>query len=529
MFGTLGLDNDGDGLTDDTGGDADCLVNNAPTADAGSPQTVAVLSTVTLDGSLSSDLDVGDTLTYAWTFNSVPGGSALTVLTNPTTVNPTFVPDVPGTYDVQLIVNDGTVDSAPDNVLISTQNSAPVANAGPDQSAPVFGETVTLDGSGSFDVDGDTITYAWTWVTRPALSTAAFSNPAIVNPTFDIDVSGTYEAQLIVDDGTVSSAPDVVQITTANTAPVANAGTDQTVFVTDLVTLDGSGSSDVDLDGLTFSWSITSQPGTATLSDPTAVGPTFTADAFGTYTVQLTVNDGTADSVADTVLITTDNSAPVANAGGDQSVAQFDTVTLDGSASTDVDGHGITYAWSILSGPDAPPLNLPTTVNPTFDATGVGTYVVQLIVTDDGPGNLTNTDTMSVSTTGNTAPVANAGPDQSDINGATITLDGSASSDPDLDGLTYAWSFTSTPPGSGAALANATTVAPSFIIDVSGDYVVQLIVTDDGIGNLSSPPDTVTVTTDNSAPVADAGPDQSIVINDLVLLEAPATSTRSTR
>ena len=71
-------------------------------------------------------------LAYNWSLTSVPAGSSAT-LSNPTSVNPTFVIDVFGDYEAQLIVNDGTVDSTPNVVIISTLNSAPVANAGEDQ------------------------------------------------------------------------------------------------------------------------------------------------------------------------------------------------------------------------------------------------------------------------------------------------------------------------------------------------------------------------------------------------------------
>ena len=102
-----------------------------------------------------------------------------------------------------------------------------------------------------------------------------------------------------------------------NTPPVADAGPDQTGFGSATITLNGSGSSDLDGDSLTFSWTLTSVPAdsVATLSDPTAVMPTFVIDAFGTYEANLIVSDGTDDSVPDTVMITTLNSAPVADAG----------------------------------------------------------------------------------------------------------------------------------------------------------------------------------------------------------------------
>ena len=114
---------------------------------------------------------------------------------------------------VQLIVNDGTVDSLPDTVTITTQNSRPVANAGPDQTVLV-GDTVTLDGSGSQDADGDPLTFFWSFTSRPAGSTVTLSDPGAVKPTFVIDLPGTYVSQLIVNDGKIDSLPDTVVITT---------------------------------------------------------------------------------------------------------------------------------------------------------------------------------------------------------------------------------------------------------------------------------------------------------------------------
>ena len=277
--------------------------NTAPVADAGADQTPYVNNTVTLNGSGSYDVD-GNLLSYSWAFTTVPQGSAAS-LVNPTSVNPTFAVDKAGTYVVSLIVNDGTVNSAADTVTISTLNSAPVANAGLDQSVYV-GNTVTLDGSGSSDVDGDVLTYSWLFTSRPSGSTAALNDTTSANPTFTVDNAGTYVASLIVNDGTVNSAPDTITISTINVAPVANAGADQSVNVGDSVTLNGGGSSDADGDTLTYSWAFTTKPAesTATLSGTTTENPTFTADEEGTYVVSLIVNDGTVNSSPDTVTIT---------------------------------------------------------------------------------------------------------------------------------------------------------------------------------------------------------------------------------
>ena len=103
----------------------------------------------------------------------------------------------------------------------------------------------------------------------------------------------------------------------ANTAPVADAGTDQTVAVNATVQLDGSASSDADNDPFSYAWSFTSRPADsqAVLSDPTAVRPTFSADQAGSYEVRLIVNDGVVNSAADTVSVTS-NAGETSNSGG---------------------------------------------------------------------------------------------------------------------------------------------------------------------------------------------------------------------
>jgi K319L-like, PKD domain/Thrombospondin type 3 repeat len=184
--------------------------NSKPIADAGPDQTLHVTDLVLLDGSGSSDVD-GDPLTYQWSLTAKPAGSAAT-LSDSNAIYPTFVADLTGMYIVQLIVNDGTVNSDPDTVTITSENVKPVASAGPDQTVTV-GDTVALDGSGSNDADVDPLTYQWSLTTKPAGSTATLSDPNAVNPTFVADRGGTYVAQLIVNDGTVNSDPDTVMIT----------------------------------------------------------------------------------------------------------------------------------------------------------------------------------------------------------------------------------------------------------------------------------------------------------------------------
>ena len=476
-----------------------CPVSNvAPVANAGPNQTVTTGTTVTLNGSSSSDAD-GNPLTYLWSFVSIPAGSGAT-LTGSTTVKPTFLADKTGQYVVHLIVNDGVVSSTPATVTITTTpgNTAPVANAGPDQTVQM-GATVMLNGSGSNDVDGNPLTYQWTFVTVPTGSTATLLNPTNVMPTFVADVVGQYVVKLLVNDGKVTSTQNTVTITTTggNTAPVANAGPDQSVPVGTTVTLNGSGSNDADQNPLTYDWSFISIPSgsAATLSNPTAAKPSFVADKAGQYVVQLIVNDGTVNSTPDTVTIAaaTGNTAPVANAGPDQSVQVGASVILDGSASTDADRNALTYHWALTAKPagSAATLANSTTAMPNFIADVVGQYIGQLIV-NDGTVNSAPDTVIVTAGTGNTAPVANAGPDQIVVIGTTVILDGTASRDADGNALTWKWTLTTKPTGSAAALSDPTLARPSFIVDKAGEYVAQLIVND---GKVDSPPATVMIKT----------------------------------
>ncbi len=260
-------------------------------------------------------------LTYLWALTARPVGSTAALSDN-TAVMPALVPDLPGTYVAQLIVNDGTLDSDADTVTITTaapSNRAPVANAGPDATVPLAA-IVQLDGGGSSDPDGDGLSYRWSLVTRPAGSAAQLTATDIAAPTFVADRAGTYVAQLIVRDGQVDSAPDTVTISTGNSMPVALAGVDQTVARQSTVQLDGGGSSDADGGVLLYSWSLLSRPAgsTATLSNLTIVNPTFVADLDGVYVAQLTVSDGSLVSAPDTVAITAGPGADLSDhdAGG---------------------------------------------------------------------------------------------------------------------------------------------------------------------------------------------------------------------
>ena len=127
----------------------------------------------------------------------------------------------------------------------------------------------------------------------------------------------------------------------SNSAPVAEAGSDFSVFRDDTVDLDGSASSDLDGDPLTFRWSLASvAPGSlASLSGAGTAMPSFLADAEGTYVVQLIVNDGMVDSPADTITVSVTLPPPLDSDGDGLSDTQEMALGTDpNDADTDDDG-----------------------------------------------------------------------------------------------------------------------------------------------------------------------------------------------
>ncbi len=292
--------------------------------------------------------------------------------------------------------------------------------------------------------------------------------------------------------------------------PTANAGPDQSVPEGTLVTLDGTGSAG---GSLTYIWTWVAGT-TVTLSGATTANPTFSAPhvpaAGGTATFELVVCEGTSSNCSDpdtvNVHIINVNHPPVADAGLNQTVQEGSPVILTGTASYDPDVETLTYQWTQLVGP-AVTLVGANTATATFTAPPVGsagaTITFDLTVTD--PRNLTGSVPVSVVVTNlNQIPIANAGASQTVNELTSVTLNGAASSDPDLDPLTYSWSQVS---GTVVTLAGGTTAAPTFTapnVGVGGASLTFQLVVSDGQANSAPAQVAVNVQNVNDLPVCTA-------------------------
>jgi len=377
-----------------------------------------------------------------------------------------------------------------------TTPQAPIANAGPGQTVAI-GAHVTVNGSASTNPSAaGTLTYQWAFSSRPPGSQTRLTSSVGVQSGFTVDVAGNYVLTLTVSNGIASSSSSVT-ISTANTPPVANAGPNQFVNIGALVQLNGTGSTDVDGNPLGYHWSFVSMPpnSTATLSDPNALLPSFTADLPGAYQIQLIVDDGVSDSAPSIVTVTTNPpTVPTAFAGQNRTVGHNVTITLEG-VGVDPQGKPLFYTWTLLSKPvsSIATISNPSIPQPTMFVDKPGTYVAQLVVSN---GIQTSTASTVTITTTNTPPVASAGTDLNGLVGRAVLLDGSGTFDADNDTLVYKWTFLHFPTGSGATISGAGGVFPNFTPDLPGIYVVQLIASDP---YSSSAPATVTITV--TAPV----------------------------
>jgi hypothetical protein len=269
--------------------------NTAPLVSAGEDMTVALGGVVTLDGSASSDAD-GDSLTYEWKVVSSPSSSATSSIDFTDSVTQSITPTEAGEYEISLTVNDGTVSSNADNVLISVikPNSLPIAIITGDTEVQA-GMSTSLSAANSTDEDNDTLTYSWEFISKPegsGLSSGALAQES--DSSFRPDVTGDFIVQLTINDGTDNSEAVTHTITvTANAAPTVSAHVDLEYSIGGEAYFYAVATDD-DSTALNYSWAITSAPEGSELVGSTSDKAYFTyvPDVAGEYTAKLTVSDG---------------------------------------------------------------------------------------------------------------------------------------------------------------------------------------------------------------------------------------------
>lgn len=430
--------------------------NLSPIADAGSDQTISLpLDSITLDGSASHDPD-GKIVSWHWSTQSGPGA---VVFSNSDSAKTEVSGLEAGTYVFNLTVTDdsGATASAQVSAAVTNEttgsvvprpsNQSPVANAGLSQTITLPADSVTLDGSASYDPDGMIVSYLW--IKKKGPSPYSIANDTIAKTEITGLDTGVYVFTLTVkdDSGAINSADVTITVKDPvikpppNQAPVASAGSNQLITLPmDSVSLDGSSSYDPDGKIISWKWTRQSGPATFNLKNDSSAQTTVTGLIAGVYVFHLMVTDNRGLTTSANVSIIV-NQPPVANAGNDTALfLPDDSALLEGAASYDPDGKVVSWSWSQKSGPTTPSILQSDSAKASVNQLVNGVYVFTLIVTDNNGAEDTADVTISVYKKPNQPPVAEAGGDITIVlPQSSVILNGAASYDPDGTIIKYHW------------------------------------------------------------------------------------------
>ncbi len=388
-------------------------------------------------------------------------------------------------------------------------NEPPLAKAGPDQVLTFPKDSTLLDGSASTD-DKEITKYQWTLKSG---GNVTIETPGSVSTKISGLQQGNYLFTLTVTDEEGATSSDDISIKVnpePNDPPTASAGSDQELTLpTDSTELNGSNSTD-DKGIVSYHWTKTSG-GEANIAQPGEVATAITGLREGNYVFTLTVTDTNGAASSDEVSIRVNpdpNQPPVANAGPDLDITDMDKdgqeeVTLDGSGSEDAEGNITSYSWTTEESGE-----IATGMNPTFVLT-VGKTIITLTVTDENGAIGTDKMKVTINEPENKFPVAEAGSDQViTLPTNSVTLDGNSSTD-DGNIVSYVWSLKS---GETATIETPESISTNVSDLKEGMYVFTLTVTDDK-GVTGSDEISIQVNPEpNAAPVANAGPDQTLTL-----------------
>jgi hypothetical protein len=267
---------------------------------------------VVIDASSSSSA-TGNEIEFDWSQLSGPP----VALSSWTDDIVSFKPDISGqTYVFRLTVwDDEGSPSLPFDlnvVVLLEANSPPTCSVADDQIDTIVGNLVDLDASTTRDIDAtDVLTYRWTQILDESVAELTITDANQMVATVQPTTVGTYVFEFTANDGYEDCEPVRVTVSAAqNSAPVAEAGTDQEACVGDSIQLDGSSSFDPDGQPLEYQWSVLDDGGTGIATadftpdsgDPT---PTIRAIDSGLLVIELRVTDGfeNGDSEPDTIAV----------------------------------------------------------------------------------------------------------------------------------------------------------------------------------------------------------------------------------
>lgn len=469
-----------------------------------SQASVPIGTAVTLDGTGSTTPN-GGTLSYAWTLTTKPDGSAA-VLSDATGSKPSFTPDKPGDYVVDLVVKDARIGSPVARITIPATNPDPVAVVTPASQSVLQGSAVTLDGAASLPPTGAAaadLRYEWKLTAQPdGLPATVLLNATSAKAGFTASKLGVYKAALVVRHGERVSvaATAEIAVNNGNSRPVAKLVVPKTAVRGSAIVLDGSGSTDADGDTLHYRWAFapfvansTNTPvpagSKASITNATSAKAELVPDAVGKYYIDFTVYDNSVSATERVIIDVTKpagaaNTAPVAVVSSGLATEECEVGGYCGQYSSnayDLDGDALTGKWTYwnTATPDDKKTESGRDLYALSYLSTAGTWQVQLVVNDGQADSAPATQTVVIKTGANVAPFAKATINSGTVLvGETLNFDASGSTDRNGDPLTYEWTLIDRPDGSAATLLTPTAVRSSVVTDKAGLYRARLRVFD---------------------------------------------------
>ncbi len=491
------------------------LSNRLISIEAGPMQTVKEGQTVTL--SATGQTANGQPISYSW-IQLIGTGVQLDSYTG-SSVQFT-APELPN--ETEMILSFQVTGYSPGNgwanalalVKVIPANGSPIADAGPDQSVSE-NALVKLIGTGT-DPDNDKLRYSWTQ--KSGIKTVIYEQATFSVYFFTPNISTNSETlvfELTVTDSQGNSDKDDVAVTinTVNLPPRASAGPDRKVIGGSDVSITGSGI-DPENGPITYSWKqIAGETVSFDTTQPSFSfkAPSVVSGETKRMVFQLTVMDSENQSGSDQliIMVVPANSAPIVDAGVDQTANENTTLNLL-CAAIDPDGDMINFSWSSSSSEVV-----------ISDSSSLSTTVQLPIVVKDQTitmtcsatdGKLSSSDSMKINVVNilNLPIIADAGADQIVNEHVKVSLDGSNSSDPETQQLSYMWAQIS---GEPVVLSSVSSITPSFASPTVANGEIKTLVFELKVfdNNGREGVDTVTITVDpiNASPTAIASAEQS--------------------
>jgi len=381
--------------------------------------------------------------------------------------------------------------------LIGIDNRAPVANAG----GPYYvdeGELVVLDASLSYDPDGDSLKYSWD-LDGDGWLDIWFSTSAIATHTWFDDYWGYVMLQ--VWDG-VKSSTSWTEVIVSNVAPKAFLGPNIAVDEGDTVPMTAFMIDPGTLDTHTYAWDLDND---GQYDDAAGQSVSWTCVDNGVFRIRVRVSDDDWGHGYDTLYVIAANVAPTAIADITPGTWTEGLPLEFHGNQTDPGADTFTYEWDFGDSETS------IEQNPTHAYTDPGVYTVTLTVTDDDGGMGVDTMLIEVS---NVLPMATVSIDLNPVDEGTEVHFTGGPSDTTYDQYSHLWSF-----GDGGS---STGQNPAYTYMDDGAYAVSLYVEDD---EGTSDTAWMVMQVDDLGPAADAGPDRTVTIIDIVTFDGSGSSS----